>query len=108
MNDITLEMKNTINKVVENNADKYDFFGVRVQWEEFELGKISHKSLVWIDGEETEEELNGICVIDVNKIDVACDYFGEHIALIAGNIAECGNDIGELIIGDAEVLEILL
>jgi len=84
----------------------YDFVGIRVQEQPFELGKIEHASKVWDDGEETDEELDGICVIDANDYNEP-SYFGYHIAVICGDEAEHGNDRGELIISDPVVVEIL-
>lgn len=88
------------------NGD-YDFVGIRVQEEEFELGEIAHVSKVWIDGVETEEELDGICVINIKDIKNASDYFGDHAAIICGDEALCGDDYGELIISDPVVVEII-
>lgn len=97
----------------------YNYVGVRTQEEPFELGEMEHVSSVWADGNETDEELNGICVTDLNTpfdsalrmhtdSDPLCGfYFGDHKAIIAGDSAEYGEDPGEIIISDPVVVEIV-
>ena len=91
---------------------KYSRFGIRVQELPFEPGPMDHKSKVWIDEEETYEELNGVCAIDLNAPEAAESlkgngYFGSYIALIGGYNYEYGFDAGEVILKDAEVLYII-
>lgn len=86
---------------------EYEYVGIRVQEEEFQLGSMDHVSKVWIDGTETEEELPGICVIDIKEVQNSSLYFGNHIAVICGDRAERGEDLGELIISDPVCVEIL-
>lgn len=91
---------------------KYSRFGIRIQELPFEPGPMDHKSKVWIDEEETDEELNGVCAIDLNATEAAESlkgngYFGSYIALIAGYNYEYGFDAGEVILKDAEVLYII-
>ena len=92
----------------------YDFcygsIGVRVQPVPFELGPIDHVSHVWIDGEETDEELDGICacaIDDLKHVNAYNEYFGDHVAVIGGNLEGFGEDEGEIILSDAEVIAIL-
>ena len=86
----------------------FEFIGVRVQEQEFELGEVKHNSSVWVDGDETDEELDGICAIDVNKLAyVKVEYPGEHMAIIASNRAHAGEDIGEIVMSDAQVVAII-
>lgn len=84
----------------------YDYVGVRVQEQEFELGEIDHISHVWDDGDDTGEERNGICVCKLDSLGIN-EYFGDHVAIICGNSAEYGQDVGELIISDAEVVAVI-
>lgn len=84
----------------------YEYVGFRVQEQEFELGKIDHVSHVLDDGEDTGVELDGICVCDINRLG-ASRYYGEHAAIICGYYAERGEDPGELVIRDAEVVKII-
>lgn len=96
----------------------YTYIGVRTQEKEFDLGEIDHCSSVWVDGEETDDTLDGISCTNVNSPAVVahCEegmgsrfgvYFGDHVALIGSNDAEYGEDEGELIMRDAVVLKIL-
>lgn len=96
-----------------NNWDiEYGKFGIRIQEQSFELGAIDHNSKVWVDGEETDEELDGVCAIDLDSPEAfetlnGNGYFGSYIALIASNSYEYGFDAGEVILKDAEVLYII-
>lgn len=88
--------------------DEYEYIGVRVQEQEFEIGAIDHVSRVWIDGDETDEELNGVCATKVDAIvNLPYEYFGDHVAIICGNSAEYGEDVGEIIIEDATVVAVI-
>lgn len=101
-------LMNKINAAVEEYDWDYEYIGVRVQDEPFEAGEIDHASHVWVNGEETEEELNGICAKNArNYFDDGTVYFGDHVAIICGNRAEFGEDDGELIISDPVVVEVL-
>ena len=85
----------------------YDFVAVRIQDVPFELGEIDHVSHVWVDGNETDEELAGICGSNVKDLKYASDYYGNHAAIICGNRAMGGEAMGELIIEYPVVVEIL-
>lgn len=92
----------------------YDYLGIRSQNHPFELGPIDHASNVWEDGENTGEELDGICATDWEHPAIACHsneidcrlgcYLGEHVAILGSNSADFGEDEGELIMQDAQVL----
>lgn len=102
-----------LKEIIENNnLDIYDKYGIRIQEQPFKLGAIYHNSNVWIDGEETSEELDGICAIDLNSPEAARvlnghGYYGSRIALLASNSFEYGFDAGEVVLKDAEVLYII-
>lgn len=81
---------------------KYGYIGIRVQEEPFELGEMDHFSHIWDNGDDTGIELNGVCATDINST-MAPEYYGDHIAIICGNCAEFGEDVGEIIIRDAVV-----
>lgn len=93
-----------VREVVEENEldSKYGCIGIRVQEEPFEMGEMTHVSHVWGDGDDTGEELNGVCVTNVNARRFP-QYFGDHVALVCGNHCEIGEDEGELVIEDATV-----
>lgn len=95
-------------KAVASDWDReYEYIGIRVQEQPFELGKLDHVSHRWDNGDDTGEELNGISTIDANKADLACIYYGNYIALIGGDSIEYGEDYGEIVIRDPVVIEIL-
>lgn len=85
----------------------YDFIGVRVQENEFTEGETLDCSYIWVDGECTDEELDGTCAVRIDDAELAKGYFGDHVAIIAGYYGEYGEDLGEIIIREAEVLEVL-
>ena len=101
----------TINKI-KNLVDEleldyeYDYIGVRVQDTPFEIGPIEHLSHVWVDNEDTGEELPGICATRIDKLN-ANYYYGGHAAIICGYSAEYGEDVGEIIIEDAVVAAVI-
>ena len=105
---MSAEMIESIKKIAEEMdlSWDYEYVGVRVQEQEFELGTIEHLSHVWDNGDDTGVELDGICVCNLDRLD-RNDYFGDHIAIICGNEAEYGEDDGELIIRDAEVVKVI-
>lgn len=91
------------------------YIGVRTQEQPFELGAVDHNSVVWDDGDETDEELDGISVTSIESPavrmhasdgDAWAGYFGEHVALIAYDEYETGYDDGEHVAEDAEVVYI--
>jgi hypothetical protein len=102
------EMINTIKNIAEEMdlSWDYEFVGVRVQEQEFELGTIEHLSHLWDNGDDTSVEFDGICVCSLDRLG-ANNYFGNHVAIICGNEAEYGEDDGELIIRDAEVVKVI-
>lgn len=106
--EMTAELIEKIKSIIEErDLDLlYCEIGVRVQEEPFELGEIDHISHVWVDGDDTGEELNGICATKIDCLGKDY-YFGAHAAIICGNRAEMGEDLGELIIKDAIVEAII-
>ena len=104
------QIKEDIKNIAEELSEEYEYVGIRIQDVPFELGALNHNSRVWVDGEETEEELNGACAISVTArgwerlVDM---YYGDHIAIIVGDTAKYGEDAGEIIIEDAEVVRII-
>ncbi len=93
---------------IKNLADQYGAIAVRVQSRPFELGRIDHISHRWDDGEDTGEELGGIGATSIKMLDYVCgEYFGDHVALLDGDIAEYGEDAGEVVLKNAEVVCII-
>lgn len=101
-------IEDIMNRIEEiKNEYAYDFIGVRVQENEFVKGETLNNSFIWDDGECTEEELDGTCAVRIDDAELANGYFGEHVALVGGYYGEYGEDLGEIIIRQAEVLEVL-
>lgn len=101
-------IESIMNRVEEirENCD-YEIIGVRVQENEFTEGEILDNSFIWIDGEMTDEELDGTCAVKLEDAELAKGYFGEHVAIIVGESFTYGEDLGEIIIRNAEVLEVI-
>ena len=101
-------IKNIIDRIdeIKENSD-YEYIGVRVQEGEFAEGEILDPSFVWVDGEMTDEELDGACAVRLEDVELASRYFGDHVAIIGSNSMEYGQDLGEIILRDAEVLEVV-
>lgn len=105
---ITNEMIAHAKEIAADPYREYEYIGIRVQDDhQFELGTLNHVSHIWDDGDDTGEELAGVCVIRADRAELASCYYGEHIAIIGGDYIEYGEDDGELIISDPVVLEVL-
>ena len=111
-----------IEKIIKSG--EYEFYGIRVDSENrYNIGDTCKNSHNWFqddpeDGSEYNSqiglwdcgELDGTCCIKVTEDNIeyalnrAEAYFGDLITLIAGDYAEGGSDIGEIIIKDAVVL----
>mgnify|MGYP004560079889 FL=1 len=99
------EIKNRMNEIMWDEG--WGVVALRAQAEPFELGDLDHNSVIWIDGEETEEELNGVCGLALDDVELINNYYNDHIAIIAGDRYEWGQDAGEIIIEDAQVVKII-
>lgn len=90
--------------------DEYECVGIRVQEDSYgqRVGDVmDHNSRVWIDGDETEEELDGVCAIKSNMTGVACEYFGNTVLVLGSNCYTYGEDAGEVIMQEPTVLAII-
>jgi len=101
-----------VEEIMEDTGVYYEYIGLRTQDTPFELGSLDHTSSVWIDGTETDELLDGVCVTDLQSQHTPSYlskmvYYGKYTAIIGGNRATRGEDLGELIISDPVVLVIL-
>lgn len=103
-------MISKIKEIAEKYTMDYEKIGIRFQDEAFGLGPIGHVSNVWVDGEDTGEEMDGISVFGVDALGRAStepyEWF-DHIAVIGGNDYVYGEDAGELVISDPVVLGII-
>lgn len=103
-------IQNIIDRIEEIKEEcEYEYIGIRIQENEFTEGEILDNSYVWVDGECTDEELDGTCAINLDdaKLALVNGYYGEHVAVIAGDSQEWGQDAGEIIIREAIVIEVL-
>lgn len=105
---MTAEMIQRAKEIAEDLSFDYEVIGIRVQEVPFALGEMTHVSKVWVDGDETDEDLDGVCAQAVNTLEKYDNqYFGDHIAIVAGNEYSYGEDPGEIIIRDPVVVAIL-
>ncbi len=92
--------------------EDYAYIGIRVQEETFGLNvgdKVIHNSRVWVDGEETEEELDGVSATMYSAMDrTDNEYMGRYILILGDNkMSGYGEDEGEIILRYPTVLAIL-
>lgn len=97
-------------------AAEFDHYGVRAHRSAAIVGGSLGKSRVWIDGEPTEEELDGISTIKVTAgtVDLALEivrrtycWSDETIVLVGGYVGAWGDDDGEFVIRDNVCLAVL-
>lgn len=101
-------IKNIIDRIEEiEDAYDYGYIGIRVSENEFTEGETLDNSFLWVDVEMTDEELDGTCAIMLKDAKLANTYFGNHVAIIGSDSMEYGQDLGEIILRNAEVLEVI-
>ena len=101
-------IKNIIDRIDEiQDAYDYGYIGIRVSDNEFTKGEILDNSFVWVDGEVTDEEPDGTCATVLKDAKHAHAYHDSHVAIIGSDSMEYGQDLGEIILRDAEVLEVI-
>ncbi len=106
---LTIEEIKQIKEIAEKYEDKYGVVAIRTQTVPFKLGEIEHESSVWEDNIEMGERLVGICATNITNNYGMEEHFyeGEYQAIIVGDRFEYGNDLGEVIIQDPIVVEII-
>ena len=85
---------------------KYRYIGIRTQEEPFELGHMQHQSVVWRNGDETNQKLGGVSATNIKSEAVAAHsdikkdylkmrnyrnsgyYYGINVAIFVGNAAK--------------------
>lgn len=99
----------------ESYNNEYSYYGVRYHHNNNTIiDKSVSESYEWVDGDITDEMLNGTCALDIRDMidnDYTIDeiiesveeysYENGEIIIIAGNNMEYGNDKYEIIIHDA-------
>lgn len=106
------ELKEKVQNILDELEENGKFFervGIRTQDIPFEIGPIDHVSHRWDNGDDTGEELSGICVTDFCDVEEHFNggYFGKYTAIIGGDFSEYGEDLGEIVLQNAEVICIL-
>ena len=105
-----------INKMIAKIKEEYSSAtGIRIvdkNYDEYNssIGDVLEISHVWEDGEYTEEELDGVSAIDIDAQlpDVSYQgYFGDKIFVLHGKKEGYGEDNGEIIISNAEIIGII-
>ncbi len=93
------------------NKDLYEITGYRFISPYYnstpEIGEILAKSYIWDGDEQTEDELNGTCAFESREmVEKYAKYSKGWIVRIGGENKGWGELEGELLIGEAEVLEV--
>ena len=107
---LTPDMIQRVEDIAASALYDYETVGVRVQDVPFAPGPMSHRSHIWDDGNDTGEELPGVsamCWDAINEAQRHGYYYGDHVAVVAGNSWGYGEDAGEIVIHDPVVIEIL-
>ena len=96
----------------------YEYYGIRIDDDiEYSEGDKTEDSRIWVDGDPTDETLDGTSSIGIDhtdtadeieaKIEQAKNYYGNKMYLIAGNSVSYGEDAGEYVISNAVVVKVL-
>lgn len=100
-------------KVMEQNYD-FDHIGLRVQESDHGTSageEIEHLSRHWIDGDMTDDEIDGICAIDARsaakRVLKFGAYMGNVVLVLGSNRRAYGEDDGEIIMHNPIVLDII-
>jgi hypothetical protein len=96
---------------------EFEFIALRATDAGFNVGDVLPNSFVWVDGECTDEELNGASGIRVkSEADLAKKlervrsmyaFSDRAVYIIGGDMGEYGQDPGEVIIHKPVVLKVL-
>ncbi len=94
------------------SVSAYDHIGFRVvnrANEAYKVGDIiTKRSRVWVDNEPTNEYLSGTCAVSSEKLHLTgYGYIGDTILVLGSNNAEGGNDLGEIVLIEPVVLDII-
>jgi len=61
----------------------------------------------WVDGEPTDELLDGTSAVDIkSRGSIPCDYRGTRVLVVGGTDVGSGEDVGEVLVEHAVVLAI--
>lgn len=110
----TEEIQNKVNTALKDIPD-YPYIAVRSQDVPFTAGEtIDHLSSIWIDGDETDDTLDGVSATKIDRMYLYDGdhfqygyYYGDYVAILGSDNAEYGEDDGELIMIDPVVLAVI-
>ena len=95
---------------------EHEYVGIRIQDDSYGLragDSVDHISHIWDDGEDTGEELSGVCALGANSFSRFArrggrvPYIGRTVLVLGADRASYGEDEGELVMEDATVLAVL-
>jgi hypothetical protein len=100
-------MKQKMVDEIKAKSAGYDRYILRIS----DYNNVNQPSHLWIDGEDTGEELPGVCGIDctsniIDAVEKIEKYIGKYILLIGCNRYQWGEDDGEIIAVDGEIIAV--
>ncbi len=105
-----------VSEIARNIIDTYDYdyVGIRIHDgnADVSIGQtMTYISHVWVDGEMTDDMLDGVCAVSVKlaaryKLSFGA-YVGSTILILGSNRADSGEDDGEIIMYAPTVLDIM-
>ncbi len=113
-----LTIKEITGKIPDSVETDYSFVGVRVVavgYDDYnaQIGDTLPESWSWIDGDQTDERLQGTSALDIEALWAMTSppshmgYRGDRILIIGGDVAERGSDEGEIIITAPVVIGVI-
>lgn len=99
------EIKYNENGRAEENDLGIEIVGIRFDEEDYKVGESMMESRIWIDGEPTEDYLDGTSALEVNYTTDA--VYSGRCYLIGGIMGGYGEDENEIIIRNAIVVAII-
>jgi len=94
------------------DAGEYEYYGVRWVEDDLAIGATAPVSRVWVDGDPTDEVLDGACAVqvrtaqDIEHALAGGSYMGKPV-LLGCNRMSYGEDAGEIVMEDAIVLALV-
>lgn len=99
----------TLLEQIEDIAAEYSseyVWGVRFDSPGLPIGHVFPPSRVWDNGDPTGDVLPGTCAVHADHLDVLIDYVGSAY-IVCGNFVAHGQDRGEVIMSDCEIMAIV-
>jgi hypothetical protein len=108
------EQIKAIAKSLQGKYPQFDNIGIRIQEKVYrgeKVGKIArHVSRNWDDGKMLKSQVNGICAIDISQAKYIGEfggYDGNVVIVLGSNSCSSGEDIAEIIMREAVILEVI-